>query len=263
MARSRNIKPGLFKNEILGESDPIYSLLFVGLWTIADKEGRLEYRPKKIKAEIFPYRFDLDVSLALAWLKHESFITVYGIDEDSYIQINNWRKHQLPHHKETDSTIPSLDEIKKIKQKQKLAQDQAKLEATTSQDQAKQIASCPTDSLNLIPDSLNPSVEACPKHGTLTEKFSMHLEWIPHSDYWEGNCHRAGIQPDYKNHLHEFRLYWQNRDDTKLNEQGWQGKLINNIKSGYQRTKLVNITNTDQPNSTPEGRQALYDKFTN
>ena len=52
MARSRNIKPGLFANELLGDADPIISLLFIGLWTIADKEGRLENRPKKIRASV-------------------------------------------------------------------------------------------------------------------------------------------------------------------------------------------------------------------
>lgn len=51
MARSRNIKPGLFKNEVLGVADPIYTILFQGLWVLADREGRLEDRPMRIKAE--------------------------------------------------------------------------------------------------------------------------------------------------------------------------------------------------------------------
>ena len=158
MARSRNIKPGFFKNEILGEADPIYSLLFAGLWTIADKEGRLENRPKRIKAEIFPYRFDLDVCLALDWLKHESFITMYEVDQNSYIEINNWRKHQSPHHKEVASVIPSISDQNKPEEpevKQQVPQAQAKHDSSMDQDQAKEDASCPTDSLNLIPDSLN------------------------------------------------------------------------------------------------------------
>lgn len=29
-------------------------LLFIGLWTLADREGRLENRPKKIKMSLFP-----------------------------------------------------------------------------------------------------------------------------------------------------------------------------------------------------------------
>jgi hypothetical protein len=55
MARARNIKPGFFANDVLAEIDPLGRLLFAGLWTIADREGRLEDRIKKIKAQILPY----------------------------------------------------------------------------------------------------------------------------------------------------------------------------------------------------------------
>ena len=157
MPRSRNIKPGLFKNEILGDADPIYSLLFVGLWTLADKEGRLENRPKKIKAEIFPYRFDLDLSMALAWLMDESFIVEYGIGGKSYFQINNWHKHQSPHHKEVKSEIPSIEQVEKLNENQRLADAQLKHDSSMDHGQLKESASSPLipDSLNLIPDSLN------------------------------------------------------------------------------------------------------------
>ena len=49
MARARNIKPGFFKNEFLAEMPCEVRLLFIGLWTLADREGRLEDRPKRIK----------------------------------------------------------------------------------------------------------------------------------------------------------------------------------------------------------------------
>ena len=42
MARARNIKPALFKNEILGVADPLCTLTFQGLWMLADRDGRLE-----------------------------------------------------------------------------------------------------------------------------------------------------------------------------------------------------------------------------
>jgi hypothetical protein len=53
--RARNIKPGFFKNEDLADCDLSARLLFIGLWCLADREGRLEYRARKIKAEVFPY----------------------------------------------------------------------------------------------------------------------------------------------------------------------------------------------------------------
>lgn len=68
--------------------------------------------------------------------------------------------------------------------------------------------------------------------------FPMNLDWTPEPQTWEGNCYRSGCQPDYQNHIHEFRLYWQNREEVKLNEHGWQGKLINTLKNQYQRTRI-------------------------
>ena len=141
MARKRYIKPGLFKNEVLGEADPLHTLLFAGLWVLADKEGRLECRPKKIKAEIFPYRFDYDPSMGLDWLKHESFINLYKVDDKEYIQINNWRRHQTPHHKEVGSEIPpepehgeSQEEDDKPEEKQSLSHACANHESSTGQE---------------------------------------------------------------------------------------------------------------------------------
>ena len=46
---------GFFTNDELAECTPIARLLFAGLWTIADKEGRLDDRPKKIKALVLPF----------------------------------------------------------------------------------------------------------------------------------------------------------------------------------------------------------------
>ena len=55
MARAKNIKPGFFTNEQLAECSFAARLLFVGLWTLADREGRLEDRPRRIRAQVFPY----------------------------------------------------------------------------------------------------------------------------------------------------------------------------------------------------------------
>lgn len=111
MARARNIKPGFFKNEILGVADPIYSLLFEGLWVLADRSGRLEDRPLRIKGELFPYRDGLDMEGLLSWLQAQEFILRYTIAGKRYIQVVNFVKHQNPHKNETESEIPSSDSI--------------------------------------------------------------------------------------------------------------------------------------------------------
>jgi len=107
MARARNIKPGFFKNEYLAELPPLTRLLFIALWCEADREGRLEDRPLRIKAEYFPYD-DCDINTMLAQCEHSAgnFLTRYEVDGKRYIQIRNFKKHQNPHIKEQPSAIP-------------------------------------------------------------------------------------------------------------------------------------------------------------
>ena len=109
MARARNIKPALFTNEILGVGHPLCTLLFQGLWLLADKEGRLEDRPLRIKAEIFPYR-EADVDAMLHWLAHKGFIVRYSAIGKAFIEVVNFTKHQNPHKNEKDSEIPSISD---------------------------------------------------------------------------------------------------------------------------------------------------------
>ena len=107
MARARNIKPGFFKNEILGVADPLYSLLFEGLWVLADRSGRLEDRPLRIKGEVFPYRDGLNVDAMLTWLESNGFIRRYTAQGKKCILVLEFVKHQNPHKNETESELPA------------------------------------------------------------------------------------------------------------------------------------------------------------
>jgi hypothetical protein len=104
VARARNIKPSFFSNEELSECSAHARLLFIGLWCVADREGRLEDRPRRIRAEVFPYE-PLDVDKLLVELAEAGVVLRYRIDESPYIQILNFLKHQSPHGKERPSTI--------------------------------------------------------------------------------------------------------------------------------------------------------------
>jgi len=108
MARTRNIKPAFFDNDVLGDLEPLTRLLFIGLWCIADREGRLEDRPRKIKKALLGYD-DVTVEEAsgmLQQLADSGFIIRYQANEEDYIQIVNFSKHQNPHMKEKASEIP-------------------------------------------------------------------------------------------------------------------------------------------------------------
>lgn len=113
MARARNIKPAFFKNEHLAEVSPEARLLFIGLWTLADCEGRLEDRPKKIKAEIFPFdSYDVNELLNELQSCGGDFLVRYEANGIKCIQISNFTKHQNPHKNErqSGSQFPEIPE---------------------------------------------------------------------------------------------------------------------------------------------------------
>lgn len=103
--RTRNLKPNFFKNDILGSLDPLARLLFSGLWCLADREGRLEDRPMRIKAEILPFD-DCDIEALLSVLQENEFITRYASGGKKYIDIPKFSAHQHPNMKEAASVIP-------------------------------------------------------------------------------------------------------------------------------------------------------------
>lgn len=110
MARARNIKPGFFQNDLLAEIDPLGRLLFAGLWTIADRAGRLEDRPKRIKAAVLPYD-NCDLDNLLNELAKRGFILRYEVGGEQFIEVQNFVKHQNPHCKEPESTIPAPGQV--------------------------------------------------------------------------------------------------------------------------------------------------------
>lgn len=103
--RARNIKPGFFQNESLAALEPHARLLFIGLWCLADREGLLENRPRRIQAALFPYE-DVDCARLLRDLEREGFIRSYVRDGRSCLSIVNFTKHQNPHRRERPSELP-------------------------------------------------------------------------------------------------------------------------------------------------------------
>lgn len=141
MARSRNIKPGLFTNDELAECNIYARFLFTGLWTIADKVGRLEDKPKKIKIMVLPYD-NVDCDDLLNQLFKRGFIHRYSICNKNYIQIVNWKKHQNPHKNENESEIPGPALLDK--------ENQQPLEIMEKKPSTENIDTPLADSLNLI-----------------------------------------------------------------------------------------------------------------
>ena len=162
MARARNIKPGFFANEELAECEPLARLLFAGLWCLADREGRLEDRPKRIRAEILPYDM-CDAEDLLNQLQARGFILRYSHGEGRFIQVLKFDSHQNPHMKEAKSSIPAPGSpvAAPTQQSTKTIEAPEQHSSCTVQARCKNQKS-PAESGfsdSLIPDSLTPSNE--------------------------------------------------------------------------------------------------------
>ena len=109
MARIRTIKPDFFQHESLYDAEREHGLplrvAFAGLWTVADKAGRFEWRPRQLKLNVLPYD-DVDFTAVLFALESTGFVQRYAVDGKDYGCIPSWDKHQHRNVREPDSTIP-------------------------------------------------------------------------------------------------------------------------------------------------------------
>ena len=154
MARARNIKPAFFKNYDLADAGPVAQLLFAGLWCLADREGRLEDKPRLIKAELFPY-YDCDVNGELTVLERLGFVRRYVSAGVSVIEVLNFKKHQAPHNTEKASILPPFDPETGLQAAPSVANGEVTVNPPLEND-GKNPDSLIPDSPILIPDSPKP-----------------------------------------------------------------------------------------------------------
>jgi len=227
MARSRNVKPGLFSNEDLAECSIWARYIFPGLWMLADREGRLQDRPKKIKGELLPFD-TVEVGPLLDELEHRGFIARYEARGLRVIQVVNFLKHQNPHFREAASTLPSAESLGLVPhttntkpqaqgglkgpEASGLPEASPGLDSPTSDLRR---GSSPADSLfsdSLIPDSGKettspaklPTNLQCPQQ-TIRELYSEVLPSLPRAKKWDADRETA------------LRARWR----AQAEEKGW------------------------------------------
>lgn len=76
MARIRTIKPEFFTSEDIVELSPLARLLYIALWCEADREGRLEWKPKTFKIRYLPMD-DCDIDALLAEITDRGLVVRY------------------------------------------------------------------------------------------------------------------------------------------------------------------------------------------
>lgn len=94
MARIRSIKPEFWQDELVGTLPVHARLLFIGLWTIADDDGRFRANPRFVQAQVFPYDAAADVPAALAELERVGRIQLYEADGQAFGWVRKFKEHQ-------------------------------------------------------------------------------------------------------------------------------------------------------------------------
>ena len=124
MARKRMVDPDFWLDEKLGTVTRDERLLFMGLISNADDEGRGRANCKLLKSTVFPYDEDLSgenirtMLLNLAGLK---IVTLYEADNQEFYFLPNFLKHQALN-RPTKSKLPAPPN-EKTEIQQKLTED--------------------------------------------------------------------------------------------------------------------------------------------
>lgn len=110
MARIRQIKPEFALDEELAAACCIEARhLFVLMWMITDREGRLEDRPAKIKAQLFPYDDKVTTDVISSWIDQlcsGKWMFRYEVEGRRFLWIRTFKKHQHFHKDEQGSKLP-------------------------------------------------------------------------------------------------------------------------------------------------------------
>jgi len=106
VARIRFIKPEFFDDPDIGVLSPAAALFFIGLWTQADKAGRMIDDARRLKVRLLAY-WPVTAESLLDELANAKFILRYQDAEGrKLLQIRSFAKHQRPHPKEAASELP-------------------------------------------------------------------------------------------------------------------------------------------------------------
>ena len=108
MARIRTIKPEFFTSEDIVSLTPLARIFYVSLWCEADRQGRLEWKPKTLKLRYLPGD-DCDIETLTGELTGAGLVILYEAYGKRYAEIPTFKKHQIINNRESESTIPARE----------------------------------------------------------------------------------------------------------------------------------------------------------
>lgn len=97
MARKRMLSPDIWESESFSLLSDQAKIVFIGLISLADDDGRGKANPAFIKSTLFPYdekRRVADVKSALSEIARCMSTQFYSVDGNDYYFMKNWKKWQ-------------------------------------------------------------------------------------------------------------------------------------------------------------------------
>jgi hypothetical protein len=260
MARARTIKPGYFTNDLLAQCDPLARILFAGLWTIADRDGRMVFRPARIKAQVLPYDA-CDIDDLIAQLQHRRFIVIYEIEGVRYLQVEGFGKHQNPHPREVSENIPEpTAESEVTESREKVLPSHEKVLPSPGN-------AGTSNALSPLPSPLSPSpiplslqsLDACDARPKRRQRSNDPLRWNEESG-WQGITDEdhdrwLDLFPAVDSRYELKRLdQWLRDNPTKAHKSNWR-RWLNKLFAGKQDKGGSSSGGTAPAPSAPRARQ--------
>lgn len=106
MARIRTIKPEFFTSEDICSLSPLARLLYIALWCEADRDGRLEWKPKTFKLRYLPGD-ECDIDALSNELVSAGLVVLYDAEGKHLAEILTFTKHQVINNRESESQYPA------------------------------------------------------------------------------------------------------------------------------------------------------------
>ena len=93
MARRRMIHPEIWESEDFSKLSTLAKLVFIGMFSLADDEGKGRGKPVYLKSVVFPYDDEMqvvDIERALSEISSNMSATFYTHNENDYYKLDNW-----------------------------------------------------------------------------------------------------------------------------------------------------------------------------
>ena len=109
MARKRMISPDIWDSENFSKLSVLARLIFIGMFSNADDEGRGRAKASFLKSKLFPYDESMrvaDVESALDEVAENMSVIIYSHDGNEYYSFDNWKKWQKVDKPSPSNIIP-------------------------------------------------------------------------------------------------------------------------------------------------------------